>query len=710
MRENVPGFFVVKEASILYNKNALGGSHCGRKGKGRYPAGEMRWISPERLRKKAQSCKIKVISLKNERQDRSMEDEMDIFGILAMVGGLALFLYGMQVLGDGLKRTSGGRLEEILESLTSNKWKGALLGCVVTAVIQSSSATTVMVVGLVNSGIMKLTQAAGVILGANVGTTVTSWMLSLTGIESSNVFVQLLKPANFSPIVGIIGVIMLMTAKNDKKKDIGTILIGFAVLMFGMETMSSAVEPLAGNEKFTGILTMFSNPILGMLAGLVLTAVIQSSSASIGILQALSMSGTLTIGSAIPILMGENIGTAITAILSSMGASKNAKRAALMHLYFCILKTSFFMVLFYLIDAIVHFSFMTELANPFIIAMIHSIFNLSAVIIMLPISEVLVKLAMKTIPVTPDELEDVPVEKSIQILDERFLASPHFALEQCKTAAGDMAEYAREALLLGMGLVTEFHPEQAKRVENLENLVDSYEDQLGTYLVKLSSRNLSTRDSHTLSTLLHCIGDFERICDHAINLVGYAQEMAEKDLHFSAKAEEELKVFTAAVQDIMNRAVTVFKNDDLKLAKSVEPLEEVIDGLNMEIKRRHIRRLRKGKCTIELGLTLSDITTCYERVADHCSNIAVCLLQVNEDGFDTHGYLEMVRDTDNPEFRAEVAEFEHKYELPRMKKDEIDSLPTIALEETDTDSREKSDFLSSRIQERKKKKKDGKKK
>ena len=294
--------------------------------------------------------------------------------------------------------------------------------------------------------------------------------------------------------------------------------------------------------------------------------------------------------------------------------------------------------------------------------------------------------------------------------DERFLASPHFALEQCKTAAGDMAEYAREALLLGMGLVTEFHPEQAKRVENLENLVDSYEDQLGTYLVKLSSRNLSTRDSHTLSTLLHCIGDFERICDHAINLVGYAQEMAEKDLHFSAKAEEELKVFTAAVQDIMNRAVTVFKNDDLKLAKSVEPLEEVIDGLNMEIKRRHIRRLRKGKCTIELGLTLSDITTCYERVADHCSNIAVCLLQVNEDGFDTHGYLEMVRDTDNPEFRAEVAEFEHKYELPRMKKDEIDSLPTIALEETDTASGEKSDFLSSRIQERKKKRKDGKKK
>ena len=589
---------------------------------------------------------------------------MDIFGILAMVGGLALFLYGMQVLGDGLKRTSGGRLEEILESLTSNKWKGALLGCVVTAVIQSSSATTVMVVGLVNSGIMKLTQAAGVILGANVGTTVTSWMLSLTGIESSNVFVQLLKPANFSPIVGIIGVIMLMTAKNDKKKDIGTILIGFAVLMFGMETMSSAVEPLAGNEKFTGILTMFSNPILGMLAGLVLTAVIQSSSASIGILQALSMSGTLTIGSAIPILMGENIGTAITAILSSMGASKNAKRAALMHLYFCILKTSFFMVLFYLIDAIVHFSFMTELANPFIIAMIHSIFNLSAVIIMLPISEVLVKLAMKTIPVTPDELEDVPVEKSIQILDERFLASPHFALEQCKTAAGDMAEYAREALLLGMGLVTEFHPEQAKRVENLENLVDSYEDQLGTYLVKLSSRHLTEKDSQELSVLLHCIGDFERISDHAINIMESAREMNDKSLSFSKKAEEELTVFTGAIKDIVNTSILVFQEEDLKLALQVEPLEEVIDHLNAEIKKRHIKRLRKGKCTIEMGFILSDISTNYERVSDHCSNIALCLLQLNEDNFDTHMYQENISASDNKDFNEEYKRLRAHYQLP----------------------------------------------
>ena len=596
---------------------------------------------------------------------------MDIFGILAMVGGLALFLYGMQVLGDGLKRTSGGRLEEILESLTSNKWKGALLGCIVTAVIQSSSATTVMVVGLVNSGIMKLTQAAGVILGANVGTTVTSWMLSLTGIESSNVFVQLLKPANFSPIVGIIGVIMLMTAKNDKKKDIGTILIGFAVLMFGMETMSSAVEPLAGNEKFTGILTMFSNPILGMLAGLVLTAVIQSSSASIGILQALSMSGTLTIGSAIPILMGENIGTAITAILSSMGASKNAKRAALMHLYFCILKTSFFMVLFYLIDAIVHFPFMTELANPFIIAMIHSIFNLSAVIIMLPISEVLVKLAMKTIPVTPDELEDVPVEKSIQILDERFLASPHFALEQCKTAAGDMAEYAREALLLGMGLVTEFHPEQAKRVENLENLVDSYEDQLGTYLVKLSSRSLNEDDSKTLSILLHSIGDFERISDHAVNISDAAKEIFEKNMKFSEAAEEEIRVYIKALKDIINLANDAFVKEDIQMALKVEPMEEVIDSLNIEVKKRHINRLRKGVCTIELGFVFSDITTNFERISDHCSNVAVSIVQTKNDAaFESHIYLDQLK-AENEVFKEKFEKYKDRYVLPHFDYEDL---------------------------------------
>ena len=607
---------------------------------------------------------------------------MDLFGILAMVGGLALFLYGMQVMGDGLKKTSGGRLETILETLTSNKWKGALLGCLVTAVIQSSSATTVMVVGLVNSGIMKLTQAVGVILGANAGTTITSWILSLTGIESGNFFMQLLKPANFSPVIGIIGIAMIMAGKSEKRRNVGTIMIGFAVLMYGMEAMSAAVEPLADNEKFTGILTMFENPILGMLAGLVLTAIIQSSSASIGILQAISMSGTLTIGAAIPILMGENIGTAVTAMISSVGASKNARRAALMHLYFCILKTSFFMVLFYVINSVVHFPFMTQMANPFIIAVIHSVFNVTAVLIMLPMSDILVKLATRTIPITEDESSTPDEERPLQILDARFLASPSFALEQARTAVCDMAQYAKESLYTAMDLVGgEYVEEKAARVEKLERLVDSYEDQLGTYLVKLSGKTLSTKDSHTLSTLLHCITDFERISDHALNIQQSAREMEKKSLRFSAKAQEELVIFSAAVRNIMNTTVLVFQNEDLSLAQTVEPLEEVIDGLNMEIKRRHIRRLRRGKCTIELGLLLSDITTAYERVADHCSNIAVCLLQVNEDGFDTHEYLERVRETDNAVFQAQVARFEEKYALPKMKKEELEAMPTLV--ETD---------------------------
>ena len=588
---------------------------------------------------------------------------MDIFSILTMIGGLALFLYGMNVMGDGLTRASGGRLEKILEKLTSSTWKGVLLGAAVTAVIQSSSATTVMVVGFVNSGIMTLQRAVGIIMGANIGTTVTSWILSLSGLQGDSFVIKMLKPTSFSPILAIIGVCLLLFSKKDKKKDAGSIMIGFAVLMFGMETMSSAVEPLAGNEKFTGILTMFSNPILGMLAGLVLTAVIQSSSASIGILQALSMSGTLTIGSAIPILMGENIGTAITAILSSMGASKNAKRAALMHLYFCILKTSFFMVLFYLIDAIVHFSFMTELANPFIIAMIHSIFNLSAVIIMLPISEVLVKLAMKTIPVTPDELEDVPVEKSIQILDERFLASPHFALEQCKTAAGDMAEYAREALLLGMGLVTEFHPEQAKRVENLENLVDSYEDQLGTYLVKLSSRNLSTRDSHTLSTLLHCIGDFERISDHSVNILESAEELTKKDIHFTAGAQKELDTLCSAVSEILTLSFRAFVNTDLQAARDVEPLEQVIDGLKAKSRDDHIKRLKNGECSIEAGFVWADLLTNLERTSDHCSNIAVCVIDATQHNMNVHQSLRTMKRED-PYFEKRYLEYAKKYIAP----------------------------------------------
>ena len=594
---------------------------------------------------------------------------MDIFGILAMVGGLALFLYGMQVLGDGLKRTSGGRLEEILESLTSNKWKGALLGCVVTAVIQSSSATTVMVVGLVNSGIMKLTQAAGVILGANVGTTVTSWMLSLTGIESSNVFVQLLKPANFSPIVGIIGVIMLMTAKNDKKKDIGTILIGFAVLMFGMETMSGAVAPLADNEKFTGMLTLFSNPLFGLLAGTVLTAVIQSSSASVGILQALCVTGAVNYATAIPIIMGQNIGTCVTALISSVGAKKNAKRASMIHLYFNMIGTVIFMVIFYSLNMFVHFEFLSIPANAAGIAVIHSLFNIGCVIILFPFSNLLVKLATLSIPDGKhEEVIQTGVAADLAALDERFLETPAVAMELCRNTAVKMAHLSQKALDKALDIINNYSDAAYDEVVAMEEDVDKYEDKLGSYLVKVGNCDLSRHDNHTFSILLHCMSDFERISDHAINIAKSAKEMNSRESSFSQNARKELETFAKAVHDIVGNTVQVFENQDIEAAKHIEPLEQVIDGLNLEIKQRHINRLRKGRCTIETGLILEDIMTNFERVSDHCSNIAVCMIEVRDNGFETHGYLEHLTNEDNPQFAKECRDYYKQYQLPELKK------------------------------------------
>lgn len=588
---------------------------------------------------------------------------MDFFGFLTMIGGLALFLYGMEVMGDGLSKASGGKLEQILEKLTSNKFKAVLLGAGVTAVIQSSSATTVMVVGFVNSGIMKLSQAIGIILGANIGTTVTSWILSLSGIESDSFFVRMLNPASFSPVLAVIGIIFIMFLGKEKLKDIGSILIGFAVLMFGMDTMSGAVKPLADVPEFTSILTAFSNPLLGLLAGLILTAIIQSSSASVGILQALCVTGSVSYGAAIPIIMGQNIGTCVTAILSAIGASKNAKRAALVHLYFNIIGTVLFMSVFYMIHAVVPFAFLEDSANAAGIAVIHTAFNVFAVAILLPFSAGLEKLACLTIK---DEAGADKEEKAetIQILDPRFLATPGFALEQCRTAAIDMAADAKRALFLAMDLINQYDKEKAKKVEELEDRVDRYEDELGTYLVKLSSKNLSERDSHTLNFLLHNIGDFERISDHALNIKQAAEEMKEKELEFSNKASEELAVFTEAVKDIVNTSLLVFQEEDVELAKKIEPLEEVIDYLNAKIKKRHIKRLRKGKCTIEMGFILSDITTGYERVADHCSNIAVSLLEITEDEFDTHEYMDTLRDKDNYEFREDVERFQKRYLLP----------------------------------------------
>lgn len=590
---------------------------------------------------------------------------MDIFILLSLIGGLALFLYGMEVLGDGLKKASGGKLEIILEKLTSNKLMAVLLGAGVTAVIQSSSATTVMVVGFVNSGIMKLSQAVGVILGANVGTTITAWFLSLTGVEGSNFFLQLLKPSSFSPVLAIAGVAILMTSKKEKQRDIATIMIGFAVLMFGMDTMSDAVKPLADIPEFTNLLLMFSNPILGMLVGLILTAIIQSSSASIGILQALCISGAVSYSTAIPIIMGQNVGTCVTALLSSTGAGKNAKRAALVHLYYNLIITSGFMILFYAVNAVVHFGFLQDPASAFGVAVFHTTFNAIAVVVMFPFSSVLEKLAYLTIPQTKEELEVRETAKGeIQLLDARFLDTPGLALEHCRNAAQDMAGYAREALFLSMELIDKFNKKAADRVIELENLVDHYEDELGSYLVKLSSRHLTEKDSQELSVILHCIGDFERISDHAINIMESAREMADKELAFSKKAEEEFRIFTGAVRDIVNTSVLVFQEEDLKLAAMVEPLEEVIDYLNTEVKRRHMKRLRKGKCTIEMGFVLSDLTTNYERVSDHCSNIALCLLQLNEENFETHEYQDNLVSKDNVAFMAEVKRLKEHYQLP----------------------------------------------
>jgi len=590
---------------------------------------------------------------------------MDIFILLSLIGGLALFLYGMEVLGDGLKKASGGKLEIILEKLTSNKLMAVLLGAGVTAVIQSSSATTVMVVGFVNSGIMKLSQAVGVILGANVGTTITAWFLSLTGVEGSNFFLQLLKPSSFSPVLAIVGVAILMTSKKEKQRDIATIMIGFAVLMFGMDTMSDAVKPLADIPGFTNLLLMFSNPILGMLVGLILTAIIQSSSASIGILQALCISGAVSYSTAIPIIMGQNVGTCVTALLSSTGAGKNAKRAALVHLYYNLIITSGFMILFYAVNAVVHFRFLQDPASALGVAVFHTTFNAIAVVVMFPFSSVLEKLAYLTIPQTKEELEVRETAKGeIQLLDARFLDTPGLALEHCRNAAQDMAGYAREALFLSMELIDKFNKKAADRVIELENLVDHYEDELGSYLVKLSSRHLTEKDSQELSVILHCIGDFERISDHAINIMESAREMADKELAFSKKAEEEFRIFTGAVRDIVNTSVLVFQEEDLKLAAMVEPLEEVIDYLNTEVKRRHMKRLRKGKCTIEMGFVLSDLTTNYERVSDHCSNIALCLLQLNEENFETHEYQDNLVSKDNVAFMAEVKRLKEHYQLP----------------------------------------------
>ena len=594
---------------------------------------------------------------------------MDIFGVLSLIGGLAIFLYGMDLLGEGLTGASGGKLEKILEKLTSSPIKAVLLGAGVTAVIQSSSATTVMVVGFVNSGIMKLSQAVGVIMGANIGTTITSWILSLTGIESSNIFISLLKPTSFSPVLAAVGIVFLMFLKKDSLKNPGKIMIGFALLMYGMDAMSSSVAPLAEVPQFASILTAFSNPVLGMLAGMLFTAIIQSSSASVGILQALCSTGILSYATALPIIMGQNIGTCVTALLSSIGATKNGKRAAIIHLYFNVIGTVTFMIVFYALNAVIHFSFLNLTAQEFGIAVIHTAFNIITTAYLLPLRKVLEKLAYATIKLDDEEkrIMDNRSGNEFALLDDRFLEAPSLAVEHCKQVINKMADISRESLFISMSLIGGYDEEQALRVGELETRADKYEDALGTYIMKISTKNLKKEDSEMLNVMLHCIGDFERISDHACNLCDSARELQQKNMQFSPKAETELDILSSAVREAVDISFDAFKSNNKNEADKVEPLEELIDTLAVELKARHIRRLREGKCTIELGFAHSDILNNLERVADHCSNIAVDVIQSDQLEFDAHEYLDRIKNKDNQQFARDYKAYKEKYRLPETR-------------------------------------------
>ena len=587
---------------------------------------------------------------------------MDIFGVFSMVGGLALFLYGMSVMGGGLEKMSGGKLERILERLTNSPIKAVLLGAGVTAVIQSSSATTVMVVGFVNSGIMKFSQAIGIIMGANIGTTITAWMLSLTTIDAGGSFLlKLLKPSSFAPVLALIGILLYMSAKTDKKKVIGEILLGFAILMSGMETMSAAVAPLKDVPEFTNILVMFDNPIMGIIVGALLTAVIQSSSASVGILQALSVTGAFTYGSVVPNILGQNIGTCITAILSSLGANKDGKRTACVHLSFNIIGSVLFMVVFYLGNAIFHFPFISETVSAANIATIHTIFNVFATVALFPFIKGLERLAYVIIPVSEEEKE--MQENVFAVLDPRFISSPAFAIEQCKSLANKMAEISKDSFLQAMQLVKEPDEAQMAEVIKKENIVDVYDDKLAAYLTKLNGEDLSYQDSLRTTSLLHCLTDLERISDHSANVVECMEQMQKAETGFSKKAMEEMQVYSEALADILDRTITSFINGDTALAKTVEPLESVIDDLTKEMKKHHMKRLRKGKCTIEMGLILSDLTMNYERVADHCSNIAIYTLQLQDSELLEHSFTEQMDVAETAEFKKLETAFQLKYQI-----------------------------------------------
>ena len=561
---------------------------------------------------------------------------MDIFSIITMLGGLAFFLYGMHILSAGLEKMAGGKMESVLKKITSNRIKGLALGAVVTAVIQSSSAVTVMLVGLVNSGIMQLTQAISVTMGSNIGTTITAWILSLTGIDSENIWINLLKPDNFSPVIAFAGILLIMAGKKQNHKDIGSICVGFAILMFGMSTMSGAVDALSEDPRFTGIFTLFSNPVMGVIVGTVFTAIIQSSSASVGVLQAISMTGAITYSAAIPIIMGQNIGTCVSSLIASVGTSKNAKRVAAVHILFNTIGTVICLTVWLIANGIMNFAFADTAVAPHDIAVIHTIFNVITTVLLFPFSALLEKLVKIIIR------DDKSAQQQV-ILDDRIMTVPSFAVAKAFDVTKDMGSVAKKSVKKAVALLDEYDEKSAQKVSEMESMLDKYEDELGTYLVKLSKKEVNDNDSRQISKLLHSISNFERIGDHANNILGNAKEMYEKKISFSADAKEEIDNLTDAVFEILNITVKAFKNDDIALAETVEPLEQVIDVLTQNIKSRHINRLTKGDCTIELGFILMDTLTNFERISDHCSNIAVAVIEAQKDVFDPHQYLNSVK-------------------------------------------------------------------
>ena len=583
---------------------------------------------------------------------------MDIFSLFNLCGGVAFFLYGMSVMSSGLEKMAGGRLEQMLRKMTDNPVKSLLLGAGITVAIQSSSAMTVMLVGLVNSGIMELGQTIGVIMGSNVGTTLTAWILSLTGIQGESVWLRMLKPEVFSPVAALVGIILIMGGKSDRRRSAGSILVGFAVLMFGMELMKNAVSPLADMPEFATVLTAFTNPILGVLVGTVFTGIIQSSAASVGILQALSLTGSITYGMALPIIMGQNIGTCVTALLSSIGVNRNARRVAVIHVSFNLIGTAVCLLGFYGSDFFFHYAFMDAAIDPVGIAMVHSVFNIATTALLLPFTRQLERLAYWVVAETPEE-------QPVTFVDSRLLATPSVAIAECGNKTVEMARLARETILKALSLLDRYDDKTAEEVRSNEDMLDLYEDKLGTFLVGISAKALSGEDSRRVSKQLHTIGDFERIGDHALNLLGTAKEIRDKGIRFSPSAQRELDTLLAALREILEITTRAFAEDDLDLARRVEPLEQVVDCLISEIKSNHIARLRNGNCTIELGFVLSDLLTNCERVSDHCSNIAVAQIETDQNVYDAHQYLSSVKSNGDAGFQREFQADLERFRLPK---------------------------------------------